>query len=91
VSTFIRRNQALLWLLVGVTATGRLLSDVHWLSDTIAGAALAIATVSLVAVLLGSIEVKAADPGAIAASGPSPQQAEGEGEEGQEVFRSTKF
>jgi len=37
VSAFIRRNSAPLLVLGGVTAVGRVLSDVHWASDTMAG------------------------------------------------------
>lgn len=53
------------------------------------GAALAIATVSLVAVLLDSMEKGAGEAGAVAASLPSMQEAEGEGEENK-VFKSTR-
>ena len=55
----------------------------------VTGAALAVTTVSLVAVLLDSMETKAEKAGAIAASLPSMQEAEGEGE-GDEVFNSTR-
>ena len=55
----------------------------------VTGAALAIATVSLVAVLLDSLEMEADAAGAVAASLPSMQEAEGEGEEN-EVFKSTR-
>lgn len=53
------------------------------------GAALAVTTVSLAAVLLDSVETEAGKADAIAASSPLMHDAEGEGEEN-EVFKSTR-
>lgn len=63
VADFIRRNQTALWALGGVTATGRLLSDVHWLSDTLAGGSLAVGVVSLAACILAGVETQSSTNG----------------------------
>ena len=41
-----------LWLVAGATtATGRIVADVHWVSDTLAGACLGVALVSATAIV----------------------------------------
>ena len=53
-----RLNQAAPWvwgLSGAVTAVGRVGADAHWVSDTLAGASLAVFLVSLIAQLLQSI------------------------------------
>lgn len=56
VTAAIRRNTTPLMCLAAVTATGRVLSDVHWVSDTMAGAAAATTMLGLTLLLLEALD-----------------------------------
>ena len=52
VAEFTAKGRYPIWLAAGLTtAAGRVIADVHWVSDTLAGASLGIALVSLTAML----------------------------------------